>query len=97
MQACAAGIRPDRPALRPGALLAGIRRRYAYQVPALTRLPCNFPLTATILLAVDSLLFGKVWHMTPYTASQRAQVLEQLLSLVDRAFDAQPVLESSTS
>lgn len=82
-------------ALHNPELLAGIRRRYADQVAALTRLPCDFPLTATILLAVDGLLFGEVWHMTPYTAPQRVQIIEQLLSLVDRAFDAQPVLESS--
>jgi hypothetical protein len=35
--------------------------------------------------------------VTPYTASQRARIIEQLSSLVDLAFDAQPVLERFSS
>ena len=78
-------------------LLAGIRRHYAARIKTLARLDCDFPLAATIVLAVDGLLLGEVWRITPFTDIQRARILEQLLSLADRAFDSRPKPEPATT
>jgi len=79
------------------ALLDGIRRRYAERVAQLTSLTDDFPLAAVIVLAVDGLMLGEALGMTPFTSEQRAQVVQQLLRLVEQAFGARSVPERTES
>ena len=39
-----------------------------------------------ITLAIDGLMFGEVWRLTPFTAEQREQIIDELLKLADEAF-----------
>ena len=40
-----------------------------------------------VTLAVDGLMMGEVWRLTPFTPEQREQIVSELLRLVDEAFD----------
>lgn len=65
------------------ALLDGMRRRYAEHVAELARLGDGFPRAAVILLAVDGLMFGEAWRVTPFTPEQRERIVAELLRLTD--------------
>lgn len=65
------------------ALLDGVRRRYAEHVTQLETLGEGFPRAAVILLAVDGLMFGEAWRVTPFTAAQRERILAELLRITD--------------
>lgn len=67
------------------ALLDGVRLRYAEHVQRLEALGDSFGRAAVILLAVDGLMLGEAWRITPYTASQRARIVAELLRLADEA------------
>ena len=47
------------------------------------------------MLAVDGLMLGEVWRVTPFTATQRQQIVEQLLRLADAACGPTSVREST--
>jgi AcrR family transcriptional regulator len=66
-------------------LLDPIRQRYAETVARLAAHPCSFPRAAIVLLAVDGLMMGEVWRLTPFTPGQREQIVSELLRLVDEA------------
>ena len=68
-------------------LLDPIRQRYAETVARLAAHPCSFPRAAIVTLAVDGLMMGEVWRLTPFTPEQREQIVSELLRLVDEAFD----------
>jgi len=65
------------------ALLDGVRRRYAEHVAQLQSLGDGFARAAVILLAVDGLMFGEAWRVTPFTAEQRERIVAELLRLAD--------------
>ncbi len=65
------------------ALLDGVRRRYAEHVARLQALGPGFARAAVILLAVDGLMFGEAWRVTPFTPEQRERIVEELLRLAD--------------
>lgn len=65
------------------ALLDGVRRRYADHVSQLQSLGDGFARAAVILLAVDGLVFGEAWRVTPFTPEQRARIVSELLRLTD--------------
>jgi AcrR family transcriptional regulator len=65
------------------ALLDGVRRRYAEHVTQLRSLGDGFARAAVILLAVDGLMFGEAWRVTPFTAEQRERIVAELLRLAD--------------
>jgi len=65
------------------ALLDGVRRRYAEHVAELETLGDGFARAAVILLAVDGLMFGEAWRVTPFTPPQRERILAELLRLTD--------------
>jgi AcrR family transcriptional regulator len=67
-------------------LLDPIRQRYADTIGRLTSHPCSFPRAAIVALAVDGLMMGEVWRLTPFTPEQREQIVAELLRLVDEAF-----------
>jgi AcrR family transcriptional regulator len=64
-------------------LLDGVRRRYAEHVDQLQSLGEGFARAAVILLAVDGLMFGEAWRVTPFTPGQRERILSELLRLTD--------------
>jgi len=66
----------------PG-LLDGVRRRYAAHVEQLVALGERFACAAVILLAVDGLMFGEAWRITPFTPEQRDRIVAELLKLTD--------------
>jgi AcrR family transcriptional regulator len=68
-------------------LLDPIRQRYADSVAKLAAHPCTFSRAAIVTLAVDGMMMGDVWRLTPFTPEQREQIVEELLRLVDEAFD----------
>jgi len=53
------------------ALLDGVRRSYAEHVAQLQSLGDGFARAAVILLAVDGLMLGEAWRVTPFTPEQR--------------------------
>ena len=65
------------------ALLDGVRQRYAEHVTQLESLGDGFARAAVILLAVDGLMFGEAWRVTPFTPAQRERILAELLRLTD--------------
>jgi AcrR family transcriptional regulator len=67
------------------ALLDGVRRRYAEHVQRLEALGDSFGRAAVILLAVDGLMLGEAWRITPFTPGQRARIVAELLRLADEA------------
>lgn len=73
------------------ALLDGVRRRYAEHVAQLQSLGDGFARAAVILLAVDGLMFGEAWRVTPFDAGQRASILAELLRLADEVCAPRPV------
>ena len=68
-------------------LLDPVRQRYAETVAKLAADPCSFPRAAIVTLAVDGLMMGEVWRLTPFSPEQREQIVTELLRLVDEAFE----------
>jgi AcrR family transcriptional regulator len=67
------------------ALLDGVRARYADHVARLTASDGCFARSAVIMLAVDGLMFGEVWRLSPFTEEQRERIVQELLRLADEA------------
>ena len=67
------------------ALLDGARARYADHVAQLTASGGCFARSAVIMLAVDGLMLGEVWRLTPFTSEQRELIVKELLRLADEA------------
>jgi AcrR family transcriptional regulator len=67
------------------ALLDGARARYAEHVAQLTASGGCFARSAVIMLAVDGLMLGEVWRLTPFTEEQRELIVQELLRLADEA------------
>jgi AcrR family transcriptional regulator len=67
-------------------LLDPIRQRYAETVARLAADPRSFARAVIVTLAVDGLMMGEVWRLTPFTPAQREQIVSELLRLVDEAF-----------
>ena len=67
------------------ALLDGARARYADHVAQLTASGGCFARSAVIMLAVDGLMLGEVWRLTPFTGEQRELIVRELLRLADEA------------
>jgi AcrR family transcriptional regulator len=72
------------------ALLDGVRQRYAEHVAQLETLGDGFARAAVILLAVDGLMFGEAWRVTPFTAAQREHIVAELLRLTDEVCATAP-------
>ena len=53
------------------------------QLAQLQSLGDGFARAAVILLAVDGLVFGEAWRVTPFTSEQRARIVSELLRLTD--------------
>ena len=66
-------------------LLDGARARYADHVAQLTASGGCFARSAVIMLAVDGLMLGEVWRLTPFTSEQRELIVNELLRLADEA------------
>ena len=66
-------------------LLDGARARYAEHVAQLTASGGCFARSAVIMLAVDGLMLGEVWRLTPFTGEQRELIVQELLRLADEA------------
>src|SRR6516164_1179812 len=58
------------------ALMNGCRARYRELADELVKLDGGFERAALVLLAVDGLLFGELLHVSPYTAAERARLVE---------------------
>jgi AcrR family transcriptional regulator len=69
------------------ALMNGCRARYRELADELVKLDGGFERAALVLLAVDGLLFGELLHVSPYTAAERARLVEALRAAADRALD----------
>ena len=67
------------------ALLDGARARYADHVAQVTASGGCFARSAVIMLAVDGLMLGEVWRLTPFTGEQRELIVKELLRLADEA------------
>jgi AcrR family transcriptional regulator len=67
-------------------LLDSIRQRNAESIARMAGHPCTFARAAIVTLAIDGLMFGEVWRLTPFTAEQREQIIDELLKLADEAF-----------
>ena len=67
------------------ALLDGARARYAEHVAQLTASGGCFARSAVIMLAVDGLMLGEVWRLTPFTSEQRELIVKELLRLAEEA------------
>ena len=67
------------------ALLDGARARYADHLAQLTASGGCFARSAVIMLAVDGLMLGEVWRLTPFTSEQRELIVKELLRLADEA------------
>ena len=72
------------------ALLDGVRQRYAAHVAELEALGGGFPRAAVILLAVDGLMLGEAWRLTPFTPEQRDRIVAELLRLTDEVCATAP-------
>jgi AcrR family transcriptional regulator len=72
------------------ALLDGVRCRYAERVAELTSLGDSFARAAVVLLAVDGLMLGEAWRISPFTAAQREQIVSELLRLTDEVCAVSP-------
>ena len=69
------------------ALMNGCRARYRELADELVKLDGGFERAALVLLAVDGLLFGELLHVSPYTAAERARLVEALRAAAERALD----------
>jgi AcrR family transcriptional regulator len=78
------------------ALLEGVRRRYAAHVTGLEALGGSFARAAVILLAVDGLMFGEAWRVTPFTSAQRERIVAELLRLTDEVCAAPSAAEKKS-
>ncbi len=67
------------------ALLDGVRVRYADHVAQLAASGTCFARSAVIMLAIDGLMLGEVWRLTPFSNEQRELIVQELLSLADEA------------
>jgi AcrR family transcriptional regulator len=67
------------------ALMRGCRARYRELADELLKLDGGFERAALVLLAVDGLMFGELLHVSPYTATERARLVEALQAAADRA------------
>jgi AcrR family transcriptional regulator len=67
------------------ALLDGARARYADHLAQVTASGGCFARSAVIMLAVDGLMLGEVWRLTPFTSNQRELIVQELLRLADEA------------
>jgi len=72
------------------ALLDGVRQRYAAHVAELEALGGGFARAAVILLAVDGLMLGEAWRVTPFTPEQRDRIVAELLRLTDEVCATTP-------
>lgn len=72
------------------ALLEGVRRRYAERVAGLAQLGDSFARAAVVLLAVDGLMLGEAWRISPFTPAQREQIVSALLRLTDEVCAVSP-------
>jgi AcrR family transcriptional regulator len=66
-------------------LLDGVRRRYADHIAHISAPKTCFARAAVIMLAVDGLMFGEIWQLTPFDAEQREKIVQELLRLADEA------------
>ena len=66
-------------------MLQCVRSRYADHVAQLTASGGCFARSAVIMLAVDGLMLGEVWRLTPFTSEQRELIVKELLRLADEA------------
>ena len=67
------------------ALLDGARARYAEHIAQVTASGGCFARSAVIMLAIDGLMLGEVWRLTPFTEEQRELIVKELLRLADEA------------
>jgi AcrR family transcriptional regulator len=79
------------------ALLDGVRERYATHVAGLEALDAGFARAAVILLAVDGLMFGEAWRVTPFTSEQRDRIVAELLRLTDEVCATAPAAAGEKS
>jgi Tetracyclin repressor-like, C-terminal domain len=79
------------------ALLEGVRQRYARHVTQLEALGGGFARAAVILLAVDGLMFGEAWRVTPFTSEQRECIVAELLRLTDEVCATAPAAAEEKS
>ena len=79
------------------ALLDGVRQRYATHVAGLEALGGGFARAAVILLAVDGLMFGEAWRVTPFTSEQRERIVAELLRLTDEVCATAPAAAEEAS
>jgi AcrR family transcriptional regulator len=70
------------------ALLEVIRERIARYTKELETSGANFPRAAVVSLAVDGLKMRESLRISPFTAAQRAQIVEELLRMADESFAA---------
>ena len=67
------------------ALLDGARARYADHVAQVTASGSCFARSAVIMLAVDGLMLGEIWRLTPFNEEQRELIVQELLRLAEEA------------
>jgi AcrR family transcriptional regulator len=67
------------------ALLDGARARYAEHIAQVTASGSCFARSAVIMLAIDGLMLGEIWRLTPFTEEQRELIVQELLRLADEA------------
>jgi len=67
------------------ALLDGARARYAEHVAQVTASGSCFARSAVIMLAIDGLMLGEIWRLTPFTEDQRELIVQEMLRLADEA------------
>jgi AcrR family transcriptional regulator len=79
------------------ALLDGVRQRYTQHVAQLEALGGGFARAAVILLAVDGLMFGEAWRVTPFTSGQRDRIVAELLRLTDEVCATAPAAAEEKS
>ena len=68
------------------ALLEVIRERIAHYTKELETSGADFPRAAVVSLAVDGLKLRESLRISPFTAAQRAQIVEELLKIADESF-----------
>jgi AcrR family transcriptional regulator len=67
-------------------LLEVIRARIAEQSSELSGSSVDFTQASIVLLAIDGLKMRESLRISPYTAEQRAQIVNELLKLADEAY-----------
>ena len=63
-------------------LLAPCRQRYRQVLDEFAGLPLGFEKAAILHLAVDGLLLSELLNLSPFTAEERARVVDSILALV---------------